>query len=171
MTFDVQPTLRSELLDVRPLQKTDFTALYTVASDPLLGEQHPASDRYEIDVFKAFFQDAIESHGALIVVDRKSKRVIGSSRYHAYNEGKRTIEIGWTFLARECWGGAYNGDLKRLMLQHAFRFVDSVLFLIGPENWRSRKAVEKIGACETGARTEGPGGTSLVYALSATDYH
>jgi hypothetical protein len=31
------------------------------------------------------------------------------------------------------------------MLDHAFRFVESVVFLIGPTNLRSQKAVEKIG--------------------------
>jgi len=116
-----------------------------VASDPLIWEQHPAQDRYEEEVFKEFFREALESGGALVVIDRKTQKIIGSSRYFGFEATKREIEIGWTFLARSHWGGKYNGELKRLMLDHAFRLVESVVFLIGPTNVRSQKAVEKIG--------------------------
>ncbi len=170
MSFMMQPALQSELLEVRPLLSSDFPALFAVASDPMIWEQHPASDRYKEGVFKEFFQDAIDSGGALIVKDEKSNTIIGSSRYHAYNTEERTVEIGWTFLARKYWGGEYNGELKQLMLQHAFRYVDSVLFLIGPDNVRSKKAVEKIGATEIGFRLEGPGGKSLVFELTRSGY-
>ncbi len=168
MTFDLQPTLSGNLITARPLCNDDFPALFKVASDPLLWEQHPASDRYQDAVFREFFRDAIESGGALVVVDSMSNEVIGSSRYHGYSEENRTIEVGWTFLAREYWGGAYNGELKQLMLQHAFRYVDSVLFLIGPDNIRSQKAVEKIGAIRIGSREAGPGGTSFIFEITAS---
>ena len=116
-----------------------------MASDPLIWEQHPAHDRYQEEVFKEFFREALESGGAFVVIDRKTQEIIGSSRYFGFEPGKREIEIGWTFLARSHWGGKYNGELKRLMLDHAFKFVESVVFLIGPTNVRSQKAVEKIG--------------------------
>ncbi len=80
--------------------------------------------------------------------------MVGSSRFHGYDPVRREVEIGWTFLARSHWGGAYNGEMKRLMLDHAFRFVDTVLFLVGPENHRSRRAVEKIGGVLSGTRFE-----------------
>lgn len=166
----MQPTLQSDSLEVRPLRKTDFPALFDVAADPLIWEQHPASDRHKEEVFRSFFQDAIESGGAMIVVDKECNRIIGSSRYHNFSDENRTVEIGWTFLARAYWGGDCNGELKRLMLQHAFRYVDSVLFLIGPDNVRSMKAVEKIGGSEIGRRPEGPGGESLVFELTKSSY-
>lgn len=169
MTFDLQPVLQGDLIEARPLVEADFQPLYDVASDPLIWAQHPASDRYREDVFKSFFREAIESGGALVVVDADSGDIIGSSRYHAYAPANRTVEIGWTFLARKYWGGTFNRELKRLMLRHAFRFVDAVLFLIGPENLRSRKAVEKIGARCIGSRAAGPGGTSLVYELNRSN--
>jgi RimJ/RimL family protein N-acetyltransferase len=126
--------------------------LFTVASDPLIWEQHPASDRYQEKVFREFFREALESGGALIVIDRATQKIIGSSRYFGFEPGRSEVEIGWTFLARTHWGGKYNGELKRLMLEYAFRFVDNVIFKIGPTNFRSRKAVEKIG----GVLTERP---------------
>lgn len=166
MTFDLQPTLEGELLRLRPLRPDDFQDLYTVASDPLIWEQHPDKDRYEEEVFQEFFRGALDSGGALIALDSRDGRVIGSSRFHGYDIERSEIEIGWTFLARVYWGGTYNGEMKRLMLGHAFRFVNSVIFLVGPQNVRSRRAMEKIGGVRAGSRI-GPGGReSLAYEIS-----
>src|SRR5216684_336120 len=144
MSFDLQPTLKGELLQLRPLRPEDFHDLYAVASDPLIWEQHPIQDRYKEEVFKSFFREALESGGTLIAIDSKDGRVIGSSRFHGYDKEKSEIEIGWTFLARSHWGGVYNREMKQLMLRHAFGFVHSVIFVVGPQNVRSQRAVEKI---------------------------
>src|SRR6516164_11103184 len=146
MAFDLQPWLKGDLLELRPLRAEDFRDLYAVAADPLIWEQHPCNDRYQEEVFKVFFREALESGGALVAIDRKDGRVIGSSRFHGYDEGKSEVEVGWTFLARSHWGGAYNREMKRLMLGHAFPFVKQVAFRIGSNNIRSQRAVEKIGA-------------------------
>ena len=166
MSFDLQPVLTGQLLELRPLRPEDWPALFAVASDPLIWEQHPNSDRFRKDVFEAFFREALASGGALIAIDRKDGRVIGSSRFHGYNATDSEIEIGWTFLARSHWGGAYNGEMKRLMLRHAFRFVEQVIFLIGPSNLRSQRAIEKIGGVRIGSRLDGTGRESVVYRLS-----
>jgi RimJ/RimL family protein N-acetyltransferase len=166
MPFDLQPVLTGELVELHPLREADFDALFAVASDPLIWEQHPASDRYQEPVFRAFFDQAIESGGALIVRDARDGRVIGSSRFHGYDEGRSEVEIGWTFLARSHWGGRYNGEMKRLMLEHALRFVERVVFLVGPHNRRSRRAVEKIGGVEAGTRRDGEGRESVVYEIT-----
>ena len=144
--FELQPQLVGDLLELRPLRPEDWESLFAVASDPLIWEQHPANDRYQEEVFREFFREALESGGAFVVIDRKTREIIGSSRYFGFDPGKKEIEIGWTFLARTYWGGKYNGELKRLMLDHAFEFVESVVFLVGPTNVRSQKALEKIGA-------------------------
>ncbi|HYJ88661.1 MAG TPA: GNAT family N-acetyltransferase [Pyrinomonadaceae bacterium] len=167
--FELQPHLVGELIEVRPLKPEHWESLFAVASDPLIWEQHPAQDRYKEEVFREFSREALESGGALVVIDRETRKIIGSSRYFGFEPEKREIEIGWTFLARSYWGGKYNGELKRLMLDHAFRFVDSVVFLIGPTNTRSQKAVERIGGVMTGKRQRtNPGGEiveSVVYRL------
>jgi N-acetyltransferase len=166
MPFDLQPTLNGELIGLRPLRPEDFHALYAVASDPLIWVQHPVKDRYKEEIFKAFFREALECGGTLIAVDSKDGQVIGSSRFHGYNEEKSEIEIGWTFLARSHWGGIYNGEMKQLMLRHAFRFVRRVVFLVGPENLRSQRAVEKIGGVRAGSRIDGVGRNSFVYQIT-----
>ncbi|MBI1249787.1 GNAT family N-acetyltransferase [bacterium] len=169
MSFDLQPILAGDLLVLRPLEAEDYQALFAVASDPLIWEQHPASNRYEESVFQTLFEQSLASGGALVATLKETNEVIGSSRYHAYNVAASEIEIGWTFLARKYWGGIYNGEMKRLMLSHAFRFVDSVVLLVGPDNIRSQRAVEKIGGKRDGVRTDGTGLTSYLYRIKRAD--
>ncbi len=150
--FDLQPRLVGELIEVRPLVPEDWESLFAVASDPLIWEQHPAQDRYREEVFREFFREALATGSAFVVIDRKTDRIIGSSRYFGFDPQDSSVEIGWTFLARAFWGGDYNRELKRLMLDHAFRFVDRVVFIIGINNLRSQKAIEKIGGVRVGRR-------------------
>ena len=170
MPFDSQPALKGELLELRPLQPEDFDALFAVAADPLIWEQHPARDRHQEEQFRIFFREALESGGALAAIDTKDGRIIGSSRFHGYDKDGSEIEIGWTFLARSHWGGRYNGEMKRLMLRHAFQFVDRVVFLVGPGNLRSQRAVERIGGVRVGSRADGSGRESLVYQITAAEF-
>ncbi len=165
MSFDLQPHLEGKLLRLRPLRPEDWDELFAVASDPLIWEQHPVSDRYKEEVFRGFFREAMESRGAFAIVDKKDDRVIGSSRYHGYDADKDEIEIGWTFLARPYWGGVYNREMKELMLQHAFQFVRSVIFLVGPQNFRSQQAMKKIGGLLAGSRIDGNGSESLIFRI------
>ena len=162
--FEWQPILRGELIELRPLRADDYEALYAVR------EQHPASDRYKDEVFQEFFRKALDSGGAFVAIDRASGKVIGSSRFHGYDPASSEIEIGWTFLARSHWGGAYNGEMKGLMLRHAFRFVDRVVFLVGPQNLRSQKAVEKIGGVRQGSRLNAEGRDSVLFEITASAF-
>ena len=168
--FELQPTLPGELLEIRPLRPQDFDVLYAVACDPLIWEQHPNSDRYKLEVFREFFREALASGGAFLVLDLNQATVIGSSRYYGYDAERSEIEIGWTFLARSHWGGRYNRELKQLMLRHAFRFVNTVIFRVGPQNFRSQRALEKIGAKHIGTRVDETGGESLVFCIKRADF-
>jgi hypothetical protein len=144
--FELQPHLTGSLVELRPLERGDFDALYEAAKDPLIWEQHPERDRHTIEVFRRYFEGAIESGGAFAVLERATGRMIGSSRYTNLDPEQREVEIGWTFLERAFWGGKYNRELKSLMIEHAFRFVDRVVFQIGENNLRSQKAIQTIGA-------------------------
>jgi RimJ/RimL family protein N-acetyltransferase len=150
MSFDLQPHLKGDLIELRPLMPEDWDDLFAVAADPLIWAQHPENDRYKEDVFKVFFKDALESGGAFVVIDTKTRQIIGSTRFYGYDPEKSEVEIGWTFLARKCWGGRYNREMKQLLLGHAFQFVENVVFYVGENNIRSQKATEKIGAIENG---------------------
>ena len=167
MPFDRQPSLTGDLLDLRPLRPDDWEALFRVASDPLIWEQHPDSDRYQEDVFRRFFDDALASGGALVAIDRSTGQIIGSSRYFGYDEEQSVVEIGWTFLTRPYWGGAYNREMKRLLVGHALQSVKRVIFSVGLTNVRSQKAMEKIGGVRTGRRINGAGHDSVVFEITA----
>jgi RimJ/RimL family protein N-acetyltransferase len=149
--FELQPNLIGPRLELRPLQSEDFEALYFAAADPKIWEIHPEPNRHERPVFEKFFAEALRSKGALAVLDRATGRIIGSSRYYDLDAEKKEIVIGYTFLTRAYWGGSYNRELKTLMLDHAFRFVDAVQFHVGEHNIRSRKAMEKIGGVLSGS--------------------
>jgi len=170
--FDLQPVLEGPLVTLCPLQPGDHARLYAVAADPLIWEQHPDKSRSQLDGFRAFFQQALDSGGALLALETGSGRVIGSSRYHGYDEAADEVEIGWTFLARSHWGGQYNAEMKRLMLEHAFRFVGRVVFLVDPANYRSQRAVEKIGAVRIGMRMRAGASDrpSCVFQITASEW-
>lgn len=145
VNFELQPTLENELIKIQPLQHSDFETLYNIASDPLIWEQHPNKDRYKREVFETFFKGAMESKGAFLVFDNKTKELIGSSRFYEFDTDNKSIAIGYTFLAKDHWGTTYNQALKLLMIEHAFNFVDRIIFHIGANNIRSQKAIEKLG--------------------------
>ena len=154
MSFDLQPHLKGELIELRPITPEDWDDLLDAASDPLIWEQHPESDRHKEEVFKNFFEGGLESGGAFVVIDNRTQQIIGSTRFHGFDPEKSEIEIGWTFLARKYWGGRYNAEMKQLLLAHAFKYVENVVFFIGENNVRSQKATEKIGAVKSGTATK-----------------
>jgi RimJ/RimL family protein N-acetyltransferase len=146
MTVSLQPVLENELIRLQPLQQSDFEALYQVASDPLIWEQHPNKNRWQRAEFETYFEGAMQSKGALLAIDRQTGDLAGSSRFYDYNEAASSLLIGYTFIARKYWGGQYNPAMKALMINHAFQFVNTVLFHIGAQNMRSQTAIGRIGA-------------------------
>ena len=147
MNFDLQPThLESHLIKIIPLQDHHFEELYAVASDELLWEQHPNKNRYKREVFQTFFEGAMQSKGAFLVQASQTLETIGSSRFYDYNEENDLILTGYTFIGRKFWGKDYNKELKKLMMDYAFQYVSKIIFHIGANNFRSQKAIEKLGA-------------------------
>jgi RimJ/RimL family protein N-acetyltransferase len=148
---DFQPILTGPSITIRPVAAEDWTELFAVGSDPEIWKVHPVRDRHTEAGFRKFFDGAVNSKMAFAFIDRPTNRLIGSSRYYGYEPELSEIEIGWTFLARSHWGGRANREVKRLMLDHAFTFVDTVVFWVGEQNWRSQGAMTKIG----GVKREG----------------
>src|SRR5882757_3797380 len=142
---DFQPTLTGPTVIVRPVLVMDWPELFAAGADPEIWKVHPSPDRYTESKFRKYFDDAVASKMAVVCVDRSTNRLIGSSRYYGYDAELSEVEIGWTFVVRSHWGGATNREVKRLMLDHAFTFVDTVIFWVGEQNWRSQGAMTKIG--------------------------
>src|SRR5262249_37597514 len=140
---DLQPRLLGALVELRPVRPDDWEGMFAAAADPQIWAVHPVSNRHQEPIFREFFDSALTSHAALTILDRKTGQIIGSSRYHGYDPAISEIEIGWTFLSKPYWGGEYNREVKRLMLDHIFQFVDTVIFMVGEFNFRSQRAMEK----------------------------
>ena len=64
-------------------------------------------------------------------------------------------------------------EVKRLMLDHAFSFVDTVIFWVGEQNWRSQGAMTKIGGIKRdGLFTRELSGTTphFIFEISKNRY-
>ncbi|MXP10382.1 GNAT family N-acetyltransferase [Pseudoblastomonas halimionae] len=174
--MDRQPTLENERILLRPLTADDREALYAVASDPMVWEQHPIHDRWRRDVFDPFFDDCLASGGSLVAIRKDQEdRIVGSSRFDGYDEEEGgSVEIGWTYLERRQWGKGVNTSIKRMMLAHAYDYVSRVDFRVGDTNWRSRYALERIGAVRSKRyeleRYQGKRVVHLVYELTREDF-
>lgn len=144
--MNVQPILETENVKLIPLQENDFERLFQVASDPLIWEQHPNKNRYKREVFKTFFEGAMLSKGAFLILDKVSGEVAGSTRFYDFDKNENSIFIGYTFYGRKFWGSKLNPQVKKMMVDYILNDVDLVKFHVGKENFRSRKAMEKLGA-------------------------
>jgi hypothetical protein len=164
--MNLQSILRNQFITLQPITSSDFEALYVVAADPLIWEQHPDNLRYQKDVFQQYFDSAIESKGAFLIIDNVTNEIIGSSRYYELDKTNKQIAIGYTFIARKYWGTNYNHQLKKLMIDYAFAFVDIVLFYIGEDNIRSQKAIQKIGATYLRQQDK-----SVIYTINKLDWN
>lgn len=146
MNFSICPELENEIVKLVPLKEDDFEKIYAVSSDPAVWANHPNKNRCEREVFKNFFRGAIDSGGAYLIIDKKTDRVIGSTRFYNYDEKENSVQIGYTFYAVDYWGKGYNHAVKTMMLDYIFQFVDKVIFHVGAENYRSQGAMKKLGA-------------------------
>jgi len=170
---DFQPTLTGPTVIVRPVTSGDWAELFAAGSDAEIWKVHPRSDRYTEPAFREYFEGAVASGMGFVFVDRPTNRLIGSSRYYGYDAGRSEIEIGWTFIARSHWGGTTNREVKRLMLDHAFTFVDTVIFWVGEQNWRSQGAMTKIGGVRrAGLFTRGATGATphFIFEIGKSQY-
>jgi len=150
MHFDLPPILENDKAILYPLKESDFEELYAVASNPKIWEQHPTHDRWKKEVFRNFFDGAIQSKGAFKVIDRSSGKVAGSTRIYDFNAEENSIMIGYTFYGTEFWGKGINPSVKALLLDYLFDFVSCVNFQIGAINIRSQIAIGRLGAKKVG---------------------
>lgn len=153
MPFIFPTILKDDLVEASALQENNFAELFKAANDPIIWEQHPNKNRYKQEEFSIYFEGAIKETTAFLVRDMNTKEVIGCSRYYDYNELEKKITIGYTFFITKCWGKEYNKRLKKLMIDYAFQFVDTIIFVVGAVNKRSQIAVERLGATKVKEQT------------------
>ena len=154
--------LETNAFSLEQTTSLDFDLLYEIPSNLVVWEQHPEKDRWKRPVFSAFLQGAIENDlGCFTIRDKSAGIVIGSTRFYSHDAAGEAVRLGYTFLCPSYWGSGANLEIKAVLLKHAFTIVDQVYFDIGKENFRSRKAVEKLGAVECRSDDE-----KVVYGLN-----
>jgi RimJ/RimL family protein N-acetyltransferase len=153
MEINIQQVIENDKAILLPLQATDFAALYAAASDPAVWEQHPNKDRWKEEVFRVFFEGAMESKVAFKIVDKATGEVAGSTRFYDCSPKDSSIFIGYTFYATRYWGTGINRSVKKDMLDYIFRHVSTVFFHIGASNIRSQMAIGRVGAAKVGEQT------------------
>lgn len=172
--MNLQPVLKDENVLLKPLSIDDFEKLYQVARDPEVWAMHPNKERYKRPVFQNFFEAALASKGAFLVVDRKTQEVLGSTRFYEFNPDTKSVLIGYTFYGTKWWGKNINSTVKKLMLDYIFREVDQVIFHVGKDNVRSVKAMTKLGAENTGEEEIAYYGedsrTNIVFRIRKNDW-
>lgn len=172
--MNLQPVLKDENVVLKPLSIDDFEKLYQVAGDPEVWAMHPNKERYKRPVFQNFFEGALASKGAFLVVDRKTQEVLGSTRFYEFNPDTKSVLIGYTFYGTKWWGKNINSTVKKLMLDYIFQEVDQVIFHVGKDNVRSVKAMTKLGAENTGEEEIAYYGedsrTNIVFRIRKNDW-
>lgn len=154
-------TLEDELVSLIQTREDHFDQLYLLACEPALWAQHPEQDRWREPNFTRFFNAGLANElGCYTIVERASDRMIGMTRFYGFDPAESAVRIGFTFVGLPFWGTPVNGHVKQLMLDHAFERVQTVYFDVGRTNYRSQKAVGKLGAVRCGED-----GGNFIFAL------
>jgi N-acetyltransferase len=141
---------------LEPLALEHLDALCAVGLDPELWKftKVNVTNREEM---RAYIEDALHAHAAktalpFITREKKSKTIVGSTRFADIDHNNRTVEIGWTWIARPFQRTVVNTEAKYLMLRHAFEQMDArrVMLKTDETNLKSRAAIARIGAKQEG---------------------
>ena len=90
--------LENESVKLIPLQQHHFDSLFAIASDPLIWEQHPNPNRYKLADFTNFFNGAIASDNAFLIVEKVTNEVMGSRVFMILTQKKNRFISDILFL-------------------------------------------------------------------------
>lgn len=143
--------LQGTTIDLLPLEEHHLEELYQASADKELWKQVP-SDCSDRDTFFAVYKMALEARDRgtqypFVIVDKQTKKLVGSTRFFEMYEADKKLEIGWTWITRDYWGSVVNLECKLLLLTYCFEVLKTnrVQLKTKDDNIRSRKAIEKIG--------------------------
>jgi RimJ/RimL family protein N-acetyltransferase len=159
-------SLETEHWLIRPVLSSDFASLYAVGKNPVIWAQHSEKNRGDFEEFQRFFDQGMEQGwGFYVVVSQKTQEIVGSTRFYEFNPQNRSIAIGYTFFDPSLWGSGVNSAVKKAQLDHAFQQVEQVFFYVYDQNFRSQKAVAKLGAQPIGVR-----GDRVIFGLTRAQW-
>jgi len=148
--------LESRHVRLEPLREDHLTGLAAVGLDPELWRWIPTPVR-TVEEMAAYIATALreQEQGVSLpfaLVERRTGRLMGSTRYGNIDRTNHHVEIGWTWVARERQRTAINTETKYLLLKHAFETLNCIRVELKTDslNERSRAAILRIGAREEG---------------------
>ena len=87
-----------------------------------------------------------------VIRDRRSGRIVGSTRFLDITPAHRNVEIGWTWLDPAVWRTPVNTECKYLLTRHCFDTLEMIRVQLKTDarNTRSQRAIERLGAVREG---------------------
>ncbi len=150
--------LQSNQLLLRQTVLDDFEDLFKLGGSKKIWEQHSEKNRFKKENFRRYFINGLKNDlGCFTVVKRSNDKILGWTRYYDLNKDNLLITIGYTFIGMDYWGTQLNFNIKKLMIDYAFKHLEEVSFKVYNRNFRSQKAVLKLGAifkAKTGDRNK-----------------
>lgn len=144
--------LESKTVRLEPISRDHVEGLFAAANDPAIWEFYmfPIDS---LETMQAVVERALElqeaGHNlAFTVIDKRTERIVGSTRYLDIDVKSRGLEIGWTWYNPSVWRSAINTECKYLLLRHAFEELGCirVQFKTDSRNVRSQTAITRLGA-------------------------
>lgn len=143
--------LQGTNINLVPLEEKHLEELYTAAADKELWALIP-TDCSERDTFYKTYEFAISERTAgnqypFVIIHKETNKIIGSTRLFEIYPADKKLEIGWTWITKDYWGTTINLECKLLLLTYCFETLKTnrVQLKTKDTNFRSRKAIEKIG--------------------------
>jgi RimJ/RimL family protein N-acetyltransferase len=149
-------TLEGAHVRLEPLAKAHLAGLAAVGLDEELWLWTPVPVR-TAEEMAGYIETALEEQERGVslpfaLIEKATRRVVGSTRYGNIDRAHHRVEIGWTWVAREWQRTAVNTEAKYLLLRHAFETLGCIRVELKTDslNERSRTAILRIGAREEG---------------------
>jgi len=153
---DFELILQTAEVLLRPLLKEDFGQLVDLTNDQSMWTYF-TSDLSVGEVLRDWIADAIlqkenKTRLPFAVIDKASRKIVGSTSFGNISYRDKRIEIGWTWLGKEYHGKGINNQVKYLMISYCFEILDfeRVEFKTDVLNKPARKALSRIGMTEEG---------------------
>lgn len=148
--------LEGSVVSLVPMEMNQLAQLWEAADSADIWEFTSSvidkKDTMQLTMEKALEEREKGTQVPFSVLDKRTGKFIGSTRYMDISPIHRTLEIGWTWYHPDYWRTAVNTEAKYLLLQHAFEKMgmNRVQFCADSRNIRSQKAIIRIGAKKEG---------------------
>ena len=174
--------LEGDTIALLPLDASHQDALLTAAKDGILWElwytSVPSSATINNYLDKALAEKENGQAYPFVVFHKKTKQIIGSTRYYNLQPEHRRLEIGYTWYAKSHQRTRVNTECKYLLLQYAFEIKHciAVQFMTDWHNIASRNAIARLGAHQDGLlrnhrlNSDGSFRDSVVFSITENEW-